>query len=387
MDLTSQKHLFTLDSNIHYLNCAYKAPLLKTAETAAIDELISLRTPSSLKPDDFFNDAEEVRALFAEIVGSASQNIAIIPSTTYGFSSVLNNIKGKKDGHAITVVDEFPSGYFSLKRWCEENENALRVVGPNEEADSRGQSWNENLLAAIDHQTSIVLISSVHWTNGTVFDLEAIGGKCKEVGATFVVDGTQSVGVMEMDVNKFNIDALVCASYKWLFGPYSIALAHIGESFSQGRPLEESWMNRLNARKFSELTDYEETYSPGAGRYNVGQNSNLILMPMLKISLQQLLEWEPKRIEAYCNELIKPLLTYLTECGVELESKKYFSSHLFSLRLPSAFNTDRLQEIFETKKIVVSLRGADIRVSLNVFNDENDIHQLIEAIHLSRSIS
>ncbi len=385
MKLKCQKELFTIEDNVHYLNCAYKAPLLKSAETAAIEELIAHRTPTKLAPETFFNDTEDVRQLFSELINSSSSNIAILPSTTYGFSSVLNNVVGKKSGHAITLENEFPSGYFSLKRWCTENENFLNIIGPDDKAEFPGKSWNENLLNAIDEHTSVVLMSSVHWMNGTVFNLEEIGNKCKAVGAIFIVDGTQSVGVLNMDINKYHIDALVCASYKWLFGPYSIALAHFGEKFSNGRPLEESWINRTNARNFSTLTDYEDEYNPGAGRYNVGQTSHFILMPMLRQSLRQILEWEPKRIETYCYDLIQPLKDYLTGIDVKFESKPYFSSHLFSLKLPEKFDTDALTQNFERNNIYISLRGTDIRVSLNVFNDEQDINILIESIKKSNS--
>ena len=63
----------------------------------------------------------------------------------------------------------------------------------------------------------------VHWADGTIFDLEKIRKKTKEVGALLIVDGTQSVGAMPFDVNKIKPDALVCAAYKWLMGPYGSA--------------------------------------------------------------------------------------------------------------------------------------------------------------------
>ncbi|MEZ4722552.1 MAG: aminotransferase class V-fold PLP-dependent enzyme [Flavobacteriales bacterium] len=95
------------------------------------------------------------------------------------------------------------------------------------------------------------------------------------------MDGTQSVGAMHMDVMRYNIDALVCAGYKWLLGPYSIGMAYIGETFNDGIPLEETWMNRTNAQDFSHLTDYDPVYQPGAARYSIGESSQFILLPML----------------------------------------------------------------------------------------------------------
>ena len=384
MKLTCQKELFSIDEQTHYLNCAYKAPLLKSAESAAINDLIGQRTPSWMTPDDFFNVTEQVKSLFANLINSSASSIAIIPSTSYGFSSVLNNVDGKPGGHAITLKDEFPSGYFSLKRWCLENEQDLKIIEPDDDSESIGASWNDRILNSINDSTTVVLMSSIHWMNGTVFDLQAIGKKCQEIGAIFIVDETQSVGAMSMDVEAYRIDALVCATYKWMFGPYSIALAHIGEKFAGGKPLEESWMNRANARNFSSLTEYEESYAPGSGRYSVGQTSNFILMPMLRSALAQLTEWQPERIKDYCKELFEPLKNYLDSLHVKLDAEKYFSSHLFSLKLPEEIDTETLKKNLSNRNIHISLRGPYIRVSLNVFNDERDIRALIDSIEESR---
>ncbi len=375
-----QKHLFNIKENIHYLNCAYKAPLLKSSEEACIKALIKERNPSDIIADNFFNVTEEVRGYFAEIINSSSNNIAIIPSTSYGFSSVLNNIEGKKNGNAITIQDEFPSGYFSIKRWCKENSNELLLINPDDDQILIGENWNDNLINQITEQTSIVLISSVHWMNGIRFNLEKIGQKCKKVGAKFIVDGTQSVGVLKMDVNKYNISALICASYKWLFGPYSVALAYINDDFNQGKPLEESWMNRVNSENFSALTNYEDTYQSNAGKFNVGESSNFILMPMLRESLKQIMKWKPNEIEAYCKSLIQPLINYLESLGVAFEKEKYFSNHLFALQLPANINMELLKNNLIKNNIYTSIRGNYLRVSVNVFNDEKDILKLINVI-------
>lgn len=379
-NMKCQKYLFNIKENVHYLNCAYKAPLLKSSEEACIKALIKERNPADITTDDFFNDTEEVRGYFAEIINSSPNNIAIVPSTSYGFSSVLNNIEGKKNGNAITIQNEFPSGFFSIKRWCNKNSNELLIIKPDEGQKLIGENWNNNLLNQITKQTSIVLISSVHWMNGIRFDLEKIGQKCKDVGAKFIVDGTQSVGAVKMDVDKYNISALVCASYKWLFGPYSVALAYISDDFKQGIPLEESWMNRLNSKNFSELTDYEENYQPHIGKYNVGETSNFILMPLLKESLKQIIKWKPTEIKTYCKILTQPLISYLVSLGIVFEKEKYFSNHLFALQLPTHIDIDLLKDSLKKNNIYTSIRGNYLRVSVNVFNDKKDIMKLIKVI-------
>ncbi|TXE12274.1 aminotransferase class V-fold PLP-dependent enzyme [Algoriphagus aquimarinus] len=384
--MESQKHLFSLDPAIHYLNCGYKGPLMKSAEQAAIGALIRDRNPTSIAPEDFFTTAKEVKGRFAELVNCDPFQVALIPSSSYGFAIALRNISCEPGQHAIVLEDEFPSGYFSLKTWCDENQALLKVVGPNKEAETLGESWNKNLLESITSETAVVLMSSVHWMNGLKFDLESIGQKCKTVGAIFIVDGTQSTGAAQMDVKRFKIDALICASYKWLLGPYGMGISYFGHAFDNGKPLEESWLNRTNSQDFGNLTKYDHEYTEDSGRYNVGEMSNFILLPMLNESLKQINEWTVPEIESYCQELTIPLYSYLKSRDVVLEDEQYTSHHLFGLKLPEDIDTELLRNNLQMNKISVSNRGGKLRISVNVFNTAEDIDKLIQVLESSRFV-
>lgn len=378
--LSIQKHLFTLDPEIHYLNNAYRAPLLRVSEEAGISSIVNQRNPHKFTSDDFFDGVMEVRSAFGQLVNCAASDVAVMPSTSYGFTSVLNNIKTGKGKKAITVKDEFPSGYFSLERWAKENDAPLQIIAPDPNQSQKGADWNQRIIDAINSDTAVVLISSIHWMSGVKFDLKAIGEKCEEVGAFFIVDGTQSVGAMPIDVKEFKIDALVCATYKWLLGPYSMALAYIGEKFSNGIPLEESWMNRVNARDFSSLSDYASNYQPGAGRFNVGETSNFILMPMLKSSLNVLLEWKPERIQEYAKKLNSPLRKFVQEIGGVVENDEFLAYHLIAPKLPGKIHLGKLKQALDQNHVYLSARGDNLRISVNVFNSEEDIQKLMEVI-------
>jgi selenocysteine lyase/cysteine desulfurase len=371
-----QKHLFSLDTSEYYLNCAYKSPLLKNGELLAIQALKKERNPSYLKPFDYFNISEEIRTEFSKIINSNKDEVAIMPSSSYGFANVFNNLKinGNK---AITVENEFPSGYFSIKKWCSEKNIQLETIKRN---NLSAQDWNKKIINSIDSDTSVVIISSVHWMNGTKFDLKKIGEKCKNNNTFFIVDGTQSVGALSIDVKDFKIDALICAGYKWLFGPYSMALGYYSSKFNDGIPIEESWMNRTNAQDFSNLTEYDSKYKPMAGRYNVGETTNFILSPIMLNGLKQINSWGINNIESYCKKLSKIVISELSPLGIAFENENYFTYHLFSLGLPKHLNLLTFKKILEKKKIRVSIRGANLRVSINVFNDEKDIDKLVETV-------
>jgi selenocysteine lyase/cysteine desulfurase len=358
---------------------------LKSAEAIGIQALLRDRNPDDISTEDFFTVQAEVRDLFSQLVNCNATQVALLPATSYGFASALKNINPKDNGNAVIVKGAFPSGYFALEKWCAENSNHLKIIAPSEGIQRQGEDWNKNILSSIDSKTSIVLLSGIHWMSGVLFDLKAIGLKCREVGAIFVVDGTQTVGALSMDVKAFNIDALICAGYKWLFGPYSTALGYFGDAFNGGSPIEESWMNRTNSKRFSELTDYEDEYELGAGRYNVGQTSNFILMPMLREGLKQVISWGPENIQAYCKSLTKPLRLYMDSIGGIYEDEAYFAHHLFSFRLPDTIDEESLKHALQRNKISISVRGESLRISINVFNDKTDIDALIKCMTLAIS--
>lgn len=375
-----QKHLFALDSKVTYLNNAYRGPILTKAASSIQEDLERMKNPFQMSPVDFFTRVDRVKNLFANLIHATSEDIAIIPSTSYGFAVALSNWTENQGKKAVTVSDEFPSGYFSAKRWSEENHGQLIVVSPEEGETSLGPVWNQRILDSIDQETGVVLLSSVHWMNGTKFDLKEIGKKCREVGALFIVDGTQSVGMMPMDVEEFQIDALICATYKWMLGPYSLALGYFGKRLQNGKPLEESWMNRTNSRNFSSLTDYQPEYISGAGRFDVGETSHFLTLPILEESLKQILSWQPENMQAYARTLKVSLLDFQQKWGLGLDLGGFSSDHLFALPLPKGIVVDQVKSALEKEQIYVSVRGTALRVSINVFNESKDIEKLTHVL-------
>jgi selenocysteine lyase/cysteine desulfurase len=263
---------------------------------------------------------------------------------------------------------------------AQEKDLTIRVVTPPDVSRQRGFQWNEKILSAIMPGTAMVAVPHVHWADGTRFDLEAIGHRAKEVGAILVVDGTQSVGALPIDVRRYRIDALVCGSYKWLMGPYSLGVAYLGEYFDDGIPLEESWMNRLDSDNFQRLVAYEPQYRPGAARYDVGEHSNFILLPMLTAALRQILAWEPAQIQAYCRQLTAPLVAYLAAHGYWTEDAGWRGEHLVGVRLPAGIDLATLQERLAAHRVLVSVRGDSIRVSPHLYNDKRDIAALLDVL-------
>ena len=338
------------------------------------------RNPVLVKPVDFFTEVVGVRQKFATMVNAPAEQVAVMPAVSYGMNSVIRNIPFRKGQHALTISEEFPSCFYTAQRWCSDHGAKLKVISRNEDVPNKGEEWNTRILEEINRDTAFVVMASVHWMNGVRFDLEKIGNRCREVGAKLIVDGSQSVGALPIDVRACQVDALVCAAYKWLMGPYSTALSFIHRDFNDGIPLEESWMTRPNSEQFDRLTNYVEGYKPGAIRFDVGQSSNFILMPMLDQALGQILDWGVENIQEYCHDLATPLINHFIQNGVLLDEENYRAFHLMGLQLPAGTHGEKLMGELQARNVYVSLRGNNIRISINVFNNEADVLELVKAL-------
>ena len=374
MILPCQKHLYNLDKNVIYLNGAYMSPMLKTVEDVGIKNLVKKRNPSDFNLNDFFDPCEDLKSGFGKLINSPDiQNIVPIGSVSYGMATVGYNIPLGKGDKICLLADQFPSNYYIWERLARSSGAEIITIRPPDGTKNRGAQWNESVLENIKSDVRVVSIAHVHWADGTLFDLEAIRTKCDEVGAYLIVDGTQSVGALSYDQSKIKADALICAGYKWLHGPYGIGVAYYGERFQNGIPLEESWINRYNSDDFKNLVNYQPRYREGAQRYAVGESSNFILLPMLVKAIEQLNEWTPQRFQSYCMNLTELIVELLEQRGFWMENGAHRSHHLFGIKVPDAIDIEHVKSELAKNSISVSYRGDYIRVSPGVYNSTEEI--------------
>lgn len=378
--LSNQRTKFSLPSGSTYLNCAYMSPMLKSVEKKGIEGIQSKINPALVKPEDFFKDTDKVRKEFSKLIKGEAGRIVLVPSVSYGLANVVNNIRLTASDNVIVAAEQFPSNYYPWQRVHQDTGAKLKVIAPPDELVSRGKLWNERLLDAIDPQTKLVALGNVHWADGTLFNLKEIRRRTKDVGALLIIDGTQSVGALPFDVKEIQPDALVCAGYKWLMGPYSLGLAYYGEYFDQGKPIEENWINRLHSENFAGLVNYETHYQPGSLRYEVGEHSNFILLPMLLEALKQINQWKPKAIQQYCAGIIHKPIALLREEGFWVEDDAFRGQHLFGLRLPANIPAEKIKKALLKNKISVSFRGNAIRVSPHLYNSESDMMKMVRVL-------
>lgn len=368
---------FSLPKDATYLNGAYMSPLLKSVEKVGIKALKLKNNPTQIAAHDFFDPVDATRKSVAKLINAKKwESIAIVPSVSYGIANAAYNIDYKKNDEILVVGEQFPSNYYVWRTVGAHTGCKLKVIAAPDTNIGRGEKWNTRILNSINPKTKVVALPMVHWADGTIFDLVKIRKAASKNNALLIIDGTQSVGALPFDVRKVKPDALVCASYKWLLGPYSSGFAYYGKYFAGGAPMEESWMIRKDSQNFSALINYQKDYRQGSIRYDVGQSANFTLIPMMNQGVKQLLKWKPKNIQEYTRLITNDTLEDLQDAGYWIEDEAYRASHLFGIRPPFGTNTKKLKKKLAKKNISVSFRSDSIRVSPSVYNTKKDMERL-----------
>ena len=365
--LACQRHLFDIPDDVAYLNCAYISPLLNAVRDAGIAGTQRKSHPWEIFPRDFFTDAEEVRGLFAELIGATANDVALGSAASYGTATAARNLPVQLGQRIFVLQDQFPSNVYSWHALANESDGAILTLQRPEDDD-----WTRSVLEALDERVAIAALPHVHWTDGAMLDLVRIGARCREVGAALVIDGTQSVGVLPFDVNAIQPDFLAVATYKWLLGPYGSGFIYAAPKWQEGTPLEHNWINREGSEDFSNLVDYRDSYQSGARRYDVGERGNIHLVPMVKTGLCQLLDWGVDNIQHTIGARTDRIAVRAADRGITTLPAEHRAGHYLGLRFPAGV-PEGLADRLAQGKVYVSVRGRDaVRVTPHLWVTDED---------------
>ena len=369
-----QRDLFDIPEDVAWLNCAYMSPLMKPAVAAGEAGIRGKAQPWTIAPADFFPGPEEARALFARLINASADEIAIVPSVSYGIATAARNLDAPAGSRILLLDEQFPSNVYAWRELAARTGARIDTVLRPADDD-----WTTAILERIGEDVCIAALPNNHWTDGGLIDLERVGAALREAGAAQVLDVTQSLGALPLDVRRVGPDFLVCGAYKWLLGPYSMGFLYVDPKHHGGEPTEHNWIARAGSEDFTGLVNYRDDFQPGARRFDVGELSNFALMPQANAALRQILDWGVENIRATltaCNEAIAASARGM---GIDSVSQGLRAGHFLGLRfaggVPEGLGARLAQE-----NIHVSVRGASMRVTPHLYNNDRDIERFLDAL-------
>lgn len=366
------RDLFDIPDDVAYFNTASLSPTLRSGLAAGHASLRTSAQPWAVDVDSWSTTVEQRRGLFAQIIGAAADDVALISASSYGLATAAANLTARPDQRVLVLADEYPSGIYTWWRFTERTGSSMLTI-----QREPGQTWTQAVLAALDETIAVVSVPQVHWTDGALLDLHAIADAARAAGAALVIDASQSAGAMPLDVGSIRPDFLVSVGYKWLLGPFGLGYLYVAPAHQDGRPLEENWINREGSEDFARLTEYRADYQPGARRYDMGQRTAFELTPLASAALEQITAWGVDDIATTLGSITARLTSAVQQLG--LATPDPHGPHMFGVTVPSGAQSRYLATLTEAG-VHVGARGSGLRISPYLYTTENDIDRLLSAL-------
>jgi selenocysteine lyase/cysteine desulfurase len=376
--LPSQRALFDVPRHICYLNSASWSPLpLRTLEAgrAAVGRK---GTPWTLDAAFASGQHERARTAAARLINADPADIALIPSISYGVATAAKLLTIERGARVIVLADDHSSPVLEWRTRADAQGFALETVRPPDDGD-----WTSAVLAAIERPgaapVSLASISSVHWSDGGLIDIEKIGAALRRHGGRFLIDATHGAGVLAMDVRRLDPDFVMFPTYKWLLGPYGRAFLYVARRHQDGIPLEQTAAGRRDVRAENDVYFADLGYVPDARRFDMGERDHFISLEMASIGMEMMADWGAAAVAQRLGMLTDRIAEGVRGLGVRVPERRVRAPHVLSLGFADGMLAD-LVKALAGENIYVAARLGRMRISPHVFNDEQDVDRFVAAL-------
>jgi selenocysteine lyase/cysteine desulfurase len=376
--LASQRAVFEMARNICYLNSASYSPLpLRTLEAgrAAVGRK---GTPWTLDAGLANDQHERARAAAARLINADPADIALIPSVSYGVATAAKVLTIDRGARIIVLENDHSSPLLEWQTRAGSQGFTIETIRRPDDGD-----WTSAVLAAIERPGAppigLASISSVHWSDGGLIDIEKVGAALRQQGASFLVDATQSVGVLTTDVKRLDPDFVIFPTYKWLLGPYGRTFLYIASRHQAGIPLEQTSSGRRDVRAENEVYFGDVSFVPDARRFDMGERDHFISMEMASIGMEMMAAWGAADVAQRLLMLTERIAEGVRGVGVSVPERRVRAPHILSLSFKDGMPAG-LVEGLASEDIYVAAHLGRMRISPHVFNDEADADRFVATL-------
>jgi len=347
--------------------------VFSTISRDAMVDFIDDRYSEGMDMYDFVNNwkhADALRETAAKVINADSSEIFFSASSSEMLNVFTNGIELKENANIITTDLAFPATVFSwFNRVGKDN---VRIARSDD-----GKLPAERLFELVDENTAVIALCLVEHSSGWRHDIKTIGEFCKERGIYLVLDATQCICAMKIDVKEAHIDFLAVSSYKWLSGVFGVGFSYVSRRIlDKISPKYVGWTGNKDRLNNSE---YKLELSDEANRFETG-SLNWVGLRGIEQSLNIYLELGKDDIEEYILSLVDYLYEKiavskkLRPVGPFPEENR---SGIVYIKLPKKWELN--DKILRENGIRAhATNNSTIRVGIHFFNNKEDIDRLIE---------
>jgi selenocysteine lyase/cysteine desulfurase len=326
---------------------------------------------------------EGARAKFASLVGATPDDIAIIKNVSEGINAIASAVPWTAGDNVVLCASlEHPNNVLPWKHLHRLGVE-MRVVDAVD-----GAIDSDAMIAAVDARTRVVTASSVTFAPGLRIDLKALGAACRKRGVLFLVDAVQSAGILSLDVERDNIDALVTSTAKGLVGLYGCGFLYCRREWAER--LTPAYLSRpavlLPPARYSEMGDMDVPLRSGAQRFEVGA-VDYASCYAVDASLDLLAAVGGAAIEDHALALAARLRSGMRELGLDVPARAFGpeASHIVTVgRLGDGGHgttanpvLTRVSEHLAANNIRHTIRRGMLRFAFHLFNSDDDVDAVL----------
>lgn len=376
---------FNIEPGYTYINAAYTHPIPKVALSAARN---AAEERGSLRSSQTNEDARvNPRALFAALVGARPDEIAYVPSTSFGENLVVQTLglNQRFDGNVVTDGLHFEGALVHLLELKKKGLD-VRIVQPTREF----RIDMHDLEQVVDRNTRLIEVSSVSMYNGFEHDLKAVSQLAHAHGAYVYADIIHSAGAGPFNLPATGVDFAACSTFKWLMGDFGVGFLYTRRNLigKFDRPLVGYYEGTVEAFYPPDLPlgdyqpvayQFEKTasglYEPGTTGYSGGAVSGSLLAASLRYIQQLGLE----NIQAHRQPLIKKLREEVPRFGFTLVTPPESTGGTITFAKHDVYKSG-LREKLAAANINVRFSRHWMRLSPSVYNDMHDIDRFLSVL-------
>jgi selenocysteine lyase/cysteine desulfurase len=354
-----------------YLNSGSYCALANSVK-AAFEGYMEDRLLVGANWDVWITKNESVRALTAQLLHAAPDEIAVTASVSAGLNALASALDFSGARNKVVVSDfEFPT---NAQIWHAQEPRGARVVHVPRAAD--GYIPLENFAKVIDERTQLVAITHVCFRNGAKLDIPGIVRLARAKGAMVLLDCYQSVGSLDIDVKALDVDFAAGGMLKYLLGTAGIGFLYVRDSFTKSLvPTNSGWFAQADIAAM-DITGNRP--APNARRFEAGTPA-VVNAYAAEAGLKFLLSVGTPAIEKRNYSLTQLCMQKLEEIGWPSITPKDNERRGATVAVPSC-NSAGLSKELMNRDIVTSHRDDNVRASFHFYNDDNDVEAFVKAM-------
>jgi len=360
-----------------WLNCAHQGPLPRVAVEAAERALADKTAPHKLTDESFAQVPARLKETLGQLAGVPASEVILGNSTSYGLQLLVQGLDWRQGDEVLLVDGDFPA---TIVPWLSLAGRGVRVrlLRPEGGALEAGQ-----LAAELTPATRLFCSSWVFSFSGRTVDLGALGQVCRRAGVTFVVNGSQAVGAVPLDLASLPVDALVSCGFKWLCGPYGTGFCWLAPGLLASLTSPPAyWLAHSTQEDLGQDRGYRLRDDLGAAGYDVAGTANFLTFRPWTASVDYLLDLGIDRVAAWDQALVERFLQGLDPGRYRLVSPRegLERSALVVFGPHNGDRTPRLHQRLTAAGVDVAYRRGQLRVSPHLYNTPADIDRALEVL-------